>query len=220
MTTNTPAIRSALPVGTQLDYLIIDGSGSMADKWNSTLATIDAFLSTIRDAGVPSHILLSTFDSYNVSCIHRDAALDACPLMAQAPIASRWGDTPLYDAINAAGWALRDLSPARAHICFITDGRENASKATDVTQARALLAWMRARGWQVTFIGCDFNNSSQARELGLDASNAIGVQRGRLKEAGKLLATKRIGYARFGTDMNFSEDEQQQFGGYLAAPES
>jgi len=110
---------------------------------------------------------------------------------------------------------LRDLDPPRCSIVIVTDGDENGSKYTDAEQARAFLDWCRAKGWQVTFIGADFNNSAQARLLGADARNSIGVTKARLLEAGKKLGEKRAAHALYGDDINFSEDERKDFGGYL-----
>jgi hypothetical protein len=72
----------------------------------------------------------------------------------------------------------------------------------------------------VTFLGADFNNSSQAKLLGADASNSIGVQKHLLLEAGKALGKKRANNARYGNDISFTDDEKTTFGGLLAAPKA
>ena len=69
---------------------------------------------------------------------------------------------------------------------------------------------------QVYLFGCEFENSQQARQLGLGPQNAIGTSAKRLTDAAAALAKKRANHAHFGTPMNFSEDEQQKFAGYLS----
>jgi hypothetical protein len=64
--------------------------------------------------------------------------------------------TPLFDAINMMGRELQALNPPRCSIVIITDGDENGSRHTTADQARAILDWCRAQGWQVTFLGADF----------------------------------------------------------------
>jgi hypothetical protein len=123
--------------------------------------------------------------------------------------------TPLYDAINLMVRRLAALDPPKCSIVIVTDGDDTASVSTNVTQARALLDWCRAKGWQVTFLGADFNNMHQAALLGADASNSIGVQKQKLLEAGKSLGEKRAKHAKFGDDINFSPEERKTFGGYL-----
>jgi hypothetical protein len=104
--------------------------------------------------------------------------------------------------------------PLKASLIIITDGDENASKTTG-EQAKALLDWCRAMGWQVTFLGCDFENSAQAKLLGANDSNAIGVSAKRLTDATSLLAEKRARYSQYGTDMDMTKDEKTELGGLL-----
>ena len=126
-----------------------------------------------------------------------------------------WSSTPLYDAIHTMGRRLKDLDPPRCSIVIVTDGHENASRYTDLNQAKAILDWCRAKGWQVTFIGANFNNRQQADLLGSNPASAIGVERRHLVDATKALAEKRKRYGLYGENMHYTEEERQQFGGYL-----
>lgn len=208
--------RAALPVGVAVDYLLIDGSSSMLDKWDDTVAALETYIMDLKAAKLNSHILASVFTSEDCDMLQRDIALSDFVSFYDEPVASYWGMTPLYDGINAMGRRLRDLDPARATIVICTDGEENSSQYTDLTQAKAILDWCRAKGWQVIFIGCDFNNSSQAKALGANDDKAIGVQKELLVDAARELAKKRTNYGLSGTEIHFSEAEQRQFGGLLS----
>jgi hypothetical protein len=199
----------------QLDYILIDGSGSMQDKWWESLGALDAFIDVLKSQNVNSHGIITVFDSHDVGFIARNSTIDTWQKFSVDPIGAHWGSTPLYDAINNMGRELKDLDPPRASIVIVTDGDENGSKYTTVDQARAILDWCRAKGWQVTFLGADFNNSRQARLLGADDSNSLGVQKALMNEAGKTLGKKRAIHAITGADINFSEQEKKDFGGYL-----
>lgn len=210
-----PAIRAA-----QRDYILMDGSGSMSTKWWDSLAAVDAYVQTLREGHVATRLTLATFSGPDyLDLIGRDVeTLDQWqPLMAK-PIGSTWGGTPLYDAINVMLRKLRDEDPIRCAITIVTDGRAGLSHFTDQTQCTAMLNWAKAKGWSVTFIGCDWDNSEQARSLGLVPSQAIGVQKALLADAARELARKRTIYGATGAPMHWSESEQRQFGGYLAAP--
>jgi hypothetical protein len=187
----------------QLDYILLDGSSSMQDKWWDSLDAIEAYVQGLKREAVHSHLLLSIAD---------------WKPLREAPIGSDWGMTPLYDAINNMGRELRDLDPPRCSIVIVTDGEENGSKYTTLVQAKAILDWCRAKGWQVTFIGADFANARQARLLGAVEGSSIGVAKANLKLATDALAKKRAAYGLHGTDMHYTDGEQQQFGGYLGAP--
>lgn len=201
--------------GSQLDYLVIDGSGSMVGKWWEFMAAADGFITILKDANLNSHLITTVFDDHSIGYIQRDEPISEWKSFVEKPLSIGRGYTPLYDAINAAGFHLRDLNPDRASIVFVTDGDENASKFTTVDEAAGVIRWMNSMGWQTTFIGCDFNNARQAKALGIDEHNAIGVAKEHLASAAKNLGQKRILYGKYGTNMNFSDEEKQQFGGYL-----
>jgi len=197
----------------QLDYILVDGSSSMMDKWWDSIGALDGFLGVLKAQNVNSQVILHTFDSRDMESIQRDCLLKDVGQLTD--VGAHWGMTPLYDAINLMVRKLAALDPPKCSIVIVTDGDDTSSTITDVTQARALLDWCRAKGWQVTFIGADFNNFRQARLLGADESNSVGVQKAKLLEAGKTLGEKRVRHAISGDDINFSEDERKNFGGYL-----
>ena len=208
--TNTP----------HLDYILLDGSGSMQDKWWETLSALDTYFSTLRATNLNADVKLATFDSTDGLSYHVqvDAPLSQIRPFTESPIGANFGGTPLYDAIEYMGLELNRIDPQSCSILIVTDGHENGSLVATLERAKQILDWCRGKGWQVTFMGCDFNNSLQAKELGIDEQNAIGVQKKLLSEATKNFAKKRAAYGYTGSDINFSKEEQQQFGGYLAAP--
>lgn len=200
---------------TQMDYILLDGSGSMSEKWWDTIAGLDNFLNCLKAQNIHSHGILHVFDSTDIELIQRDGLIGEWKGFREEPIGLHGGGTPLYDAVNIMVRKLADLDPPRASIVIITDGHETSSRATTLAQAKNLLDWCRAKGWQVTFLGADFSNSAQAKALGATERNSIGVAKSRLSDAGKLLGEKRVRNALSGADINFSESEQEDFGGYL-----
>lgn len=206
-----------IKIETQVDYILLDGSSSMTDKWPDTIGAIDAYVQGLKDEKINSHIYLHVFSSSGIDMVAFHDLISAWdPIMGRLPCPG--GMTPLYDAIGIKTRRMRDFDPPRARITIATDGEEMGSSHTDVVQARSYLDWCRFKGWPVTFIGCDFSNLSQAASLGADESNALGVQKRLLTDAARNYAKKAANHARGAEDINFTKDEQQQFGGYLAAP--
>lgn len=216
--TNALTNRSGTLLAAQLDYILVDGSGSMQGKWWPTMGALDGFMSALRSQGIQSHGIVSVFSGRELQDIQRDAVIADWPTFHAQPLGSSWSDTPLYDAINMMGRHLRDLDPPRASIVIVTDGDENGSRHTNATQAKAILDWCRAKGWQVTFLGADFNNDRQAKLLGATPRNSVSVRAMKLLEAGKAIGEKRVRNALYGEDINFTDDEKTTFGGYLTGP--
>src|SRR5882757_5114619 len=208
MTSTALVMRATVPLAPQLDYILLDGSGSMMPKWSETLSGLDGYMSTLRAANVASHGIVSIFQGNVLDDIQRDSIIADWPLFSRAGLTSGWGGTPLYDAINLMGRHLKALDPPRSSIIILPDGAENGSRHTTHEQAKAILDWCRAKGWQVTFLGADFNNSRQAKLLGANPSNSIGVQKMLMHEAGKLLGDKRVRNVMFGEDISFTDDEK------------
>jgi len=224
-----------IPAGiseTQLDYIMVDGSGSMMDQWWDTIDALDAYRDTLIADPVcaKGYGVCTVFSSGDdMDMIQRNGPLAAWPRLGDAnePLGSVFNGTALYDAINLACRNTAKLvgqvigsepNPnKRVALTIATDGEERDSRYTDLTQAKALLNWAKAQGWQVTLIGCDWNSKKLADLLGLQPAQSIGVAKAHLSEAAKSLAAKRTQFARNGAPMHWSEDEQQQFGGYLAA---
>lgn len=194
-------------------YFLVDGSSSMSDKWSDLMGAMEGFNDVMKTRNIHSHGIVSVFGGSTLSDIQRDGLIRDWEKFRYLRMPG--GGTPLYDAINHMARWFRDTMPASASIVIGTDGGANGVQATDETQARAMLDWCRAMGWQVTFLGFDFNNSRMAALLGADETNMLSVQKKLLRSAGEKLGEKTAQHAQQGTEINFTKDEQSTFGGYL-----
>jgi len=204
-------------VTTQVDYILADGSASMQSKWWDTILALDEYLKLIRDGNVDTHVIATVFSNgADLDMVQRNGHIRDIALLGEDPaLGSTFGGTALYDAIQIACRNLAQMRPERCHFIIATDGDEMDSRFTDITQAKALLNWCRAQGWQVTFIGCDFDNQAQADLLGADRGQSIGVSQAKLTDAAKEMARKRQVYAATGAPIHWSDEDKKQFGGYL-----
>ena len=216
--TNNLVPRHGTLQAAQLDYILLDRSSSMHSNWFGTLAALDGYIDVLRSEHVSSHAILHLFNGREMETIARDCTLEDWHHLTKGDIPGPTGMTPLYDAINLAVRQMAALDPDRATLVITTDGDDTSSSHTTDDQVRALLDWCRARGWQVIFIGVEFNNDKQARLLGATEETFVGVQPKKLLEATKNLAKKRARYGHTGDDIGFTGDEKQQFGGYLSGP--
>lgn len=200
----------------QMDFVLVDASGSMDHLWWSVMGALDIFVDTLKDQNVNSHGVVSVFgNSADVGTVVLDSKIATWPKMGDVVPFLCSDTTALFDAINFMGREMAHYAPERASIVIVTDGDNNGSMYTDADQARAILDWCRAQGWQVTFIGCNFDNAYQAKALGASPQQFIGVAKHKLKEAAKLLGEKRARYAAGADDIGFDDEEKKKFGGLL-----
>lgn len=207
----------------QMDYILLDGSSSMGTmnpgtKWISSCQAIDAYVEQLKAERIHSHIYLHVFASgSDCDLVGYDG-----PISEWQPITGRlatpYGGTQLYDAVGILARRMRDFDPERGRITIATDGDDAGSRHTDIHQARGYIDWLKAKGWPVTFIGVDFSNYSQAAMLGASKENTVGVAKARLVDAMRNVGKKAAAHARGAEDINFTSEEQETFGGYLAGP--
>jgi len=215
--TQDPTIYSTTPTTTetQLDYILMDASSSMSGRWDDSMTSVDAYVAGLK--ALDTKVIMSTFGAGKPLQYHRvreNTPQEWPPVYLDENVANPGGYTPLYDAINEMGREIRDLSPTKCSILIVTDGDENNSM-TSLEQAKGILNWLRRRGYQITFLGCDFENSRQARALGADESSMIGLDKKRLADATTKLAEKREHYSKYGKPMGFDSDEKKELGGLL-----
>src|SRR5215475_11704379 len=113
----------------QEDFILIDGSSSMATKRNETLDAVDNFVSQLRNDGINSKVTVAAFSGGGDNLDYRVLRLQATPdtwsdmrFDTETNLGS--GMTPLYDAINAMCRDLRQRMPIKCSILIITDGDE------------------------------------------------------------------------------------------------
>lgn len=207
----------------QLDYILLDGSSSMGtmnpgSKWMESCKAIDAYIAGLKAELVNSRIYLHVFSSGEDTdlCGFDGMISDWKPITGQ--LVTPYGGTSLYDAVGLLATRMRDFDPSKGRITIATDGDDAGSRTHDIHQAKAYIDWMKAKGWPVTFIGVDFSNYNQAALLGGSKENTVAVSKARLTDAMKNVAKKAAAHARGAEDINFTSEEQEQFGGYLAGP--
>lgn len=200
----------------QVDYILLDTSISMADKWFNLVQATNILIEDVVKQGLNSTLIVHKFSSKNIdNTVQCEAAKWPGMLPNRNDVG---GMTPLFAAIQLAGLRLRGMGKDKVNLLIVTDGEETCNDVS-AEVAKRILDWCRAKGWQVTFMGCDYNNFHQAELLGANESNTIAVATANLEDAARAYAKKRVDSWRNGGDIAFNADEHQKFGGYLVAPE-
>jgi hypothetical protein len=185
--------------------ILLDRSGSMESRWAEALGAVNAYVKELGEADVT----LATFDAVDglkFEVIRDRVAATAWKDVTSAEATPR-GQTPLYDAF-ARIVALADAAGREKTVVIVmTDGAENASREVSAKDARAMVERCKSKGWQVVFLGADFDAFAEADQIGVKASATLSVRSGRYGAAFERLARHTRAYA----DADLSELSSMEF---------
>ncbi len=187
-------------------YILLDRSGSMGSLWAEALSSVNAFARELdnRQDGpaVDSHITLAVFDGQET--LKFDVLRRRQPALHWKPVtdkeASPRGMTPLLDAMACLIALAEADNPDRAVLVIMTDGHENASREVTADGVRAGLDRVKAKGWEVVFLGANFDNISDASAVGVQGGKQMAMSIGTMNESMKRLARKSRLYAASAPD--------------------
>lgn len=199
----------------QHDFILLDRSGSMKTLWEEALGAVNSYVKKLGQDNVDTGVTLAVFDSpsqggpMDFTVVRERITPSTWHEVVTAEVEPR-GFTPLNDAtcqiVNLAKAGNYD----KVAIIIMTDGAENASKEFTVTQAKLLLDQCRARGWQVVFLGANFDNAAQAASYGNSMRSTVQVAPGNLAAASATVATARASYSATGATMGFTDEEKRK----------
>ncbi len=178
-----------------LDFILIDASGSMQDKWPQVIPAVNRYATELTRNLVNSRLTAAQFSDlwgFDFRELRSNKAAMWDPIVKGETKVG--GQTPLNDAIFYACELLDDqLKTAEdASVCLaiISDGGENASEH-DTESTRDLIAAKRKEGWQIIFLGLDFDVEQIARDYGCEAATALNTSAEKLTGTLRAIATKR-----------------------------
>jgi len=199
----------------QHDFILLDRSGSMEDRWVEALSSINAYVGKLADENVETGVTLATFD-HNVGQISFDILRDRILPRTWRKVSSDdcrpRGGTPLNDAIIRLVSLARVGNYDKVAIIIMTDGLENASREDrNGTIAKGMLAECRAKGWQVIMLGVDFDNARQAGSYDNEARFTVSSARGMHVNSMGRMASKRAAYASgAAATMDWNDEEKAE----------
>jgi uncharacterized protein with von Willebrand factor type A (vWA) domain len=160
---------------------ILDRSGSMYSIHDDSIGGFNSFLSAQKEIKSPANISVVLFDN-RLTVLYDDVDIQkAKPLDKQSY--SLGGATAMNDAI---GWSLNRMftkNPAKAIVCILTDGQENASKEFTTPQVKQMIEKAQGKGWQVVFLAANQDAFATGARYGINLNtisnfeaSAIGTQ--------------------------------------------
>ena len=193
-------------------YFLVDRSGSMKTRWLETVNAINGYVEDLKknpDTAF-ANITIYAFDS--ISSI-RFERVRCTSVSRYVPISENEiapsGMTPLYDAIGRLNSVIMDSGPMeKATIIIVTDGHENTSREMRKEGAKSIIDSYKAKGYDVVFMGADFDAMGQSTSLGGTYENTLNMGSGKYRSAMASMAGKTMRYAETGTVRGFTDAER------------
>jgi hypothetical protein len=181
-------------------YILLDRSGSMQSLWVEALSSVNAFAKELANKtdgpAVDSHVTLAVFDSQE--SLQFDVLRKKQPALHWETVtdkdATPRGMTPLLDAMVRIIALAEADNPDKAVIVVMTDGQENASREVTRDGVKAALDRVKAKGWEVVFLGANFDNIADASSVGVQGGQQMAMSVGTMGASMSRLAKKSRAY--------------------------
>ena len=195
-------------------YILLDRSGSMSQRWSEALGSINAYVKELAKGSAT--VTLATFDS--VGDMKYEVLRDAVPSAEWKDVtdadAQPRGGTPLLDAIGRAVSAIESRPGDKKILIVMTDGEENQSREMNKVSAKAALDRFEKRGWQVVFLGADFDAFGQAATVGVQNAKVMRLNSGSYVAAMADLGSKSRAYTSGGiAEVAFNDEDRARASG-------
>lgn len=194
--------------------ILLDRSGSMSSRWVEALSSIDAYVEKLSTSDVSATVNLATFDTdENGACVEL-VRVGLTPktwgkLSDDKSLTPR-GGTPLYDAIGKIITFARKENNPKTVIVVLTDGQENSSREYNKTTAKDLIKDVEKNGWEVIFLGADFDVMTESAKIGGSFDKSMFMGRGNYEGAMGSLGAKTVLYATQNTTISFSDADRAE----------
>lgn len=190
-------------------FVLLDRSGSMTPNWFETLGALNGYVSQLKKKTKVSIFAFDSTTEMEIETLAKEVPAEDFKSLMDKDVMPR-GSTPLYDAIAYLDKQVGKRK--KAAVTIITDGYENSSRECTKTAAAALIDGMKKRGYDINFIGADFDNYEQSASLGGSYGQTITSRPGNYGATMSALAMKNNSYAGSGKTREWTDAERKSSG--------
>jgi von Willebrand factor type A domain len=217
-------------------YILLDRSASMAgERWETAIGSINEYVTTLKNEKTKANITVATFDSSNVGhqtyarpanwsnnslrgigssdpnsfdLLRNDVAISKFALLSPQDSSPR-GGTPLYDSTAKLLNLAEKNNAEKTVIIIMTDGEENSSRTYTLSAIKDRIATCQHRGWEVIFLGAEFNADHTASTYGLSSTKVINSSTRNMKDSMAFYASATTAYGTNATAFDTSSVKEK-----------
>ncbi len=193
---------------------MLDRTGSMANIWAETVQSVNAYVGDLQKTNPDDLMTLAVFDYQNglqFDVVRHKVRLADWTPMAETEVSPR-GWTPLYDALVRVIAMAEASKDPRTVVIVMTDGHENASREVRREDAKAAVDRFLARGWQMVFLGANFDAFDDAKAVGVMAAATMSTSPGHFVQVMHATARSTSHYGVTGQSMTYSAVDREEAG--------
>lgn len=184
-------------------FVALDRSGSMMGRpWETAIGSLKEYISGLKSEKIEGRVTITAFDSNQgkTELVTMESSIPYFEALSPEWLQPR-GMTPLYDAAASVMDQALAAGGERSVVVILTDGAENASREFTQLGVKAKVEAIVARGWEVIFLGANFDVGGYTAASGLTSGKMrnfdLGNDAQRLKMTGDLRSAT-VAYAMSG----------------------
>lgn len=178
-------------------FILLDRSGSMGSKWTETLSSLNTYVNDLAKNKVKGRVTLAAFDEHvtpQFDIVRNNDKFEDYKDITSKEISPR-GGTPLYDSLLKIVDLANKAGDEKTVIVVVTDGDENASKEVNREKALDCVEQCKKKGWEVIFLGADFDAAHVSASVGLSSNKFVNVTVGNYESTMRSMSAKTMCYA-------------------------
>ena len=196
-------------------FILLDRSGSMAYHWDETIGSLNGYVENLKDTNELGKTTVAIFDSVGYDII-REAVEAGKFVPVDGTEHQPRGATPLYDSFDKLAKVVDKARTKKNMFIIITDGMENASQECNKQTCKDWIEKLEKKGVGIVFLGANFDNSSEANQMGLSVGKAMEMSKGNYGHTMTNLANKTRAYMSASTTgsasaaLDFTDQERSE----------
>lgn len=221
-------------------FILLDRSGSMAACWDEALSSINTYVDSLEpvtkkycsecgheidskssnfaSAYMP-RVTIAAFDNhsgFNFDVLRESRPANFSPPISADEVSPR-GSTPLLDAVGRILDMAEQVNSDRTVIVVMTDGYENSSVKNTKEKIRKRIQGAQERGWQVLFIGADFDAFGDSSMVGVGYGQTISVSACNLMPSMEVIGGYTQCYFSSGAYISFNQNDRENLGDFTTS---